>query len=60
MRHAARPEETLGAGADAAPLDVDDQVVLTGGRQRDATESEALGPLQHDGERVHSLDHAVS
>ena len=32
-RHAARPEQPLGAGADAAPVDVDDDVVVARRRQ---------------------------
>jgi hypothetical protein len=53
MRHAARPEEAFGAGADAAPLHGDDDVLVAGRRQREATEDEVLGRLQEDSDGVH-------
>ena len=45
-RHPARPEQALGAGADAAPLDVDDDVLVAGGRQIEPAEHELLRCLR--------------
>ena len=53
-RHPALPQQPLGAGADAAPGDVHDDVGVSpaavSGRR---LTGEALRPVQHDGERFH-------
>jgi hypothetical protein len=51
-RHLARPEQPLGAGADPAPLDADQEVAFTGHRQLDRSYRDGLRLLQDDRERL--------
>jgi hypothetical protein len=52
-RHAARPEKSLGPGADAAPADRDDRVRRSGRCQGQAGDRQALRTFEDDGESVH-------
>ena len=52
-RHAAAPQQALGAGRDAAEGDVDHDVALARLVQLQPIEREALGGMQDDGEGVH-------
>ena len=57
-RHLAGPEKPLGAGADAAPVDVDDDLFGRRVAQGQAPQRELPRPLHHHGERVQSVTHA--
>ena len=53
-RHPAGPEQPLGAGADAAPLDVDDDVARRrAASARAGCSAKLFGRLEHHGQRVH-------
>ena len=52
-RHAAEPQEPLGPGADAAPFDIDDHVLVAGRGQLDLVDHEAFGLLDDDREGFH-------
>ena len=59
-RHAAGPQQPLGSGADAGPLDVDDHVRFAGVSQGQSTKHQMLWLLQYDCQsvavRVHSAE----
>ena len=56
VRHAAGPEKPLGAGADAAPLDLDDHILVARrGSARAVLSRRCFRSPQHDGEGVHSI-----
>ena len=54
-RHAAGPEQAFGAGADAAPLHVDDDIRVAGRGQLEAAEQEVLGFLEQDCDGFHDI-----
>jgi hypothetical protein len=54
-RHAARPEEALSAGADATPVDVDNDIALARVVEDKLTKGKAFRLLQHDSSRVHDV-----
>ena len=47
-------KQPLGAGADAAPFDVDDDVLVSWRLQFETTQRELLGLFHDDGKAVHS------
>ena len=52
-RHPSRPQQSLGAGADAAPVDIDDHVVRGWRGQGKPGELDLLRLRQHDGDGFH-------
>ena len=53
--HAAGPEQALGPGADAAPGDIDDHVLVAGGGQVERLEGGMPGGAHHDGNCLHAI-----
>ena len=49
LRHESRPEQALGTRADAAPLDVHHDILLSRGREIEPLELELLGLIKDDG-----------